>query len=131
MPVPEEPNAPVRAKAVLIDPESMTVLWMNEAAAQDHSGGSACSVVGTSVAEAVPLADTLGIPEALCKTAETGEAQHLRADLVSTSRGSVLIVASVYRLPDGRLLLLMEHGWQATQAASAQDRARRPSRRTR
>ncbi len=108
----EEPTGPVKTKAILIDAASMTVLWMNEAALQDLSEYDAASVAGVPVAEGVPLSDILGAPEALRAVAETGVPQHLRANLVSTSRGSMVIVASVYRLPDGNLLLLIENAWQ-------------------
>ena len=104
-------NTPVKAKAVLIDPGSTTVLWMNEAALQDFAGTDGDSVSGVPIDQAVPLAETLGVPEALSTVARTGVAQHMRTDLVSTSKGSMAIATSVYRLPDGKLLLLMEHAW--------------------
>jgi hypothetical protein len=43
----------------------------------------------------------------------TGSAQHLRADLVSTSKGSMALAASVYALPDGTVLVLMENSWRS------------------
>lgn len=112
MPSRDERAAPVRAKAVLIDAESLTVTWMNETAAQDTSDAGGV-VSGLPLDQVVPIAELLGVPEALRAAAETGVPQHLQADLVSTAKGSVLIVASVYPLPDRKLLLLMEHGWQA------------------
>lgn len=113
----DEQDAAVKAKAVLIDPDSMTVLWMNESAAQDSNGGSD-SASGVPMDEAVPLAETLGVPKALHAVADTGVAQHLRTDLVSTTKGSVAIVSSIYRLPNGTLLLLMEHAWQPAHRAT-------------
>jgi hypothetical protein len=109
----DEQNAPVRAKVILIDAESMTVTWMNEAAAQDVSNEAGELVYGLPLDQAVPIAELLGVPGALRAAMNTGVAQHLNADLVSTAKGSMLITASVYRLPDGKLLLLMEHAWRA------------------
>jgi hypothetical protein len=108
----DDATSPVKTKAILIDAASMTVLWMNEAALQDLPESESASAAGIPVAEGVPLADILGAPEALRAAAETGLPQHMSTSLVSTSRGGVAIVASAYRLPDGNLLLLMEHTWQ-------------------
>jgi hypothetical protein len=103
-------STPVQAKAVLVDPEAMTVLWMNESAAEGLSAPD--SAPGASIGQALPLAETMGVAEALRMAAETGEAQHLHANLVSTARGSLEIVTSVYRLPDGKLLVLTDNAWQ-------------------
>lgn len=113
MPSKGEQAEPVKTKAVLIDPESKTVLWMNEAAAQDVSDKVVESASGLSLDQAVPIGELLGVPEALSAAVKTGLAQHLQTELVSTAKGTMLIVASVYPLPDGKLLLLTEHGWQA------------------
>jgi hypothetical protein len=112
----DERAAPVKAKAVLIDPQAMTVSWMNEAGAQDFPGAES-TLAGTPVERAVPLAELLGVPKALRDAARTGEPRHLHADLVSSAKGSVAIVASVYRLPDGQLLLLMENAFQVSRGA--------------
>jgi hypothetical protein len=127
----DKPAGPVSAKAVMIDPESMTVVWMNDAAAQDFSAEGPDAAVGVRVEQAVPLADVLGVPDALRKAADTGETQHVQADLVSTSRGSVTISGSVYRLPHGKLLLLMEHGWQLGTRKDGESSSRRGGRRKR
>ena len=126
-----EQNPAVRAKAVLIDPASMTAVWMNEAAAQDLSDADRESVPGLPIDQAVPLAQILGVPEALRAAADTGAAQSLQASLVSTAQGSVAIVASVYCLPDGNLLLLMEHAWRAKHANKSPDSSRGSRRRAR
>jgi hypothetical protein len=117
----ETHSTPVQAKTVLIDPVSMTVLWMNESAARDLGDQASGFGQGMSVVEAVPLAEVLGLPTALREAAETGVAQHLSADLVSTSKGRMAIVASAYRMPEGKLLLVIENAWQA------EHRARNPS----
>jgi len=111
-----EKRVPVKAKAVLVDPVSMTVLWMNESALEDlsDSGIDADGVVGLHVTQAVPMAGLLGLEEALRAAVDTGMPQHVRTGLVSTSKGGVAIVTSVYGLPDGRLLVLTENAWQNT-----------------
>ncbi len=86
---------------------------MNEAALQDVLDADHDSVSGLPLDVAVPMAAMLGVPEALQAAAETGAPQHLQADLVSTARGSVAIVTSLYPVPGGNVLLLMEHAWQA------------------
>ena len=124
-------DTPVNAKAVLIDPVSMTALWMNESAAHDLADQAIESVDGMPVERAVPMAEILGVPEALRTAAETGVAQHVRADLVSTSKGSVAIVASVYPLPGGAMLLIIENAWQLKAAAPAAGHATKAARRRR
>ena len=108
----DDRDVPVKAKAVLIDPQSMTVVWANEAASDAAPGSVTGTPPETAVDRFVPMAEALGVPEALRSVAETGVARHLRADLVSMARGSVAMVVSVYRLPDGMLLVLIENAWQ-------------------
>lgn len=105
--------SPVRAKALIVDPASMTVLWMNEAVAQSPTGAGSGASVGSALAEVLPVAVTLGIPDAVRAVVATGSPQHLRADLVSTSKGSMALAASVYALPDGTVLVLMENSWRS------------------
>jgi hypothetical protein len=104
----------VKAKVVLIDPSSMTVVWMNEAALQDLADPGADSLPGTPVARAVPLGDTLGLEEAVRSAADSGRPRHLSTNLVSTVRGSVAIAASVYPVPSGEVLLVMENAYRPT-----------------
>lgn len=127
---PDEQDIPVKAKAVLIDPQSMTVVWMNESAAQDLSDGG-LSVPGVTIEEALPLGETLGVPAALQSVAETGVVRHLRTNLVSTSKGSMTIATSVYRLPDGMVLVLTENAWQPLRSKAGADGARPQGRRHR
>ena len=126
----DERNDPVKAKAVLVDPQSMTVLWMNESAAQDCSDGEGDFRAGVPLDEAVPMAEALGAPEALRVVADTGIAQHLRTNLVSTSKGGLAIVTSVYRLPDGKLLMLTENAWQPGHGKTDGSASPRSGRRT-
>ena len=127
---PDEQDVPVKAKAVLIDPRSMTVVWRNEAAAEGLSdAGSSAPTV--TIEQALPLGETLGVPEALQSVAETGIARHLRTNLVSTSQGSMAIATSIYRLPDGMVLVLTENAWQPLHSKPTTDGARRQGRRHR
>jgi len=105
-------DAPVKAKAVLVDPQTMTVVWANEAASEGDVGEAGRTLPGASIERFVPMAAALGVPEALHSVADSGIARHLRADLVSMARGSVAMVVSVYRLPDGMLLVIIENAWQ-------------------
>jgi hypothetical protein len=99
-------DAPVRAKAVLFDPAAMLVLWTNE-------GTPPADVAPTtSLEQAIPLAESMGVLESIKSVAETGVPRHLRTNLVSTGRGDMAIATSVYRLPDGMVLVLSEHAWQ-------------------
>jgi len=130
MPGPNDQEIPVKAKAVLVDPQSMTIVWMNESAAQDLSDDGVM-VPGVTIDQALPLGETLGVPEALQSVAESGIARHLRTNLVSTSQGSMAIATSVYRLPDGKVLVLTENAWQPLHAKPGADGTRRQGRRHR
>jgi hypothetical protein len=99
----EHKDMSVRAKAALLDSATATVSWADDPAIQP----------GTPLAEYLPLADSLGVFEALRRVAEKGEPEHLHTSMVSTLRGSVSLVVSLHRLPDGQVLMLSEHGWQA------------------
>jgi hypothetical protein len=56
------------------------------------------------------MAKIMGIPEALAEVSKNGGPKHLRSSLISSKKGGLSTVASIYRLPDGKLLLLMELG---------------------
>jgi hypothetical protein len=127
----DEPNTPVKAKAVLVDPGSMTVVWMNESASQDLPDQGSGSVPGVSIDEALSMTGALGVPEAVRAVASTGVAKHLRTDLVSTVKGRLRIATSIYRLPDGTLLVLTENAWQAEHKAPSDGASRRSGRRGR
>jgi hypothetical protein len=126
----EELNGPVEVKAVLVDPRTMTILWMNESASHVVSGrdpGSADVTIG----QVLPMAEAMGVPEALREVADTGVARHLRTALVSTVKGSVAIVVSIYRVPDGALLVLAENAWRPAHGATGDGTSPHRRRRTR
>jgi hypothetical protein len=100
----------VTARVFLLDAAGV-VLWRNLAAAAEPLGPRVAS--GGTIVEVLPLARELGVPAALARVAETGQPARLYADLVSTGRGRARVVASLERLPDGGLLLVVEHDWQA------------------
>ena len=120
----DERHTSVTVQAALIDSATMTVLWMNESAAQAVADRGGTAEPGMPVEGVLPMSEELGVPRALRAAADTGVAQHLRANVVSMARRSVALVVSVYRLPDGTLLMLTEHAWQAGHGR-AERRARR------
>ena len=128
----DEQDRAVDAKAALIDPASMTVVWANEAASRDLPEGTDVSSAWLTAEQALPMTGATGVPEAVREVAETGVPRHLRTGLVSTPKGGLAIVTSVYRLPDGRVLVLTENAWQPTHAKTEGTEARRrPGRRGR
>lgn len=107
---------PVKAKVVIIDASSMAVVWLNEAAVEgagirDHDSPH-CA------ADVIPVAEAMGVPAALERVAKTGVAEHLSMDVVSMGRGSITLVTSVYRLPDGLVMTVTENAWQSAEPAS-------------
>ncbi|HAL29375.1 MAG TPA: hypothetical protein DCP20_01475 [Coriobacteriia bacterium] len=91
-----------RAKALLVDPASQTVVWASWTDVEP----------GSHVASAVPMAEEMGVAEAVQAVAVTGIATSRSADLIPTRRGSMALVVSFHRLPDGAVLVLMENAWQ-------------------
>jgi hypothetical protein len=104
----EEHAAPVKAKAVLVDAASLDVLWANESATVDMSSDAAAGEAVT-LDRLVPVE---GIMDAAHQVARSGRPAHLRTSLVSMSRGKIAVATSIYRLPDGTLLVLSEYAWQ-------------------
>ena len=106
----ERSAAPVRAKAIIVDPGTMTVLWANEAVLEAPSAGSAG--VGSPIEQVFPLAGQLGLGDAIARVAASGEAHHVHADVIPTRLGSMVLVISVYRLPEGSVLVLVGNAWE-------------------
>lgn len=109
----ESRETPVMAKVALVDPATMSVLWLNESAKKDLSDDASAAMPGVPLVDGLPLAETLGLPAALNAVAQDGAPRHLHTDLVSTAKGSMSIATSVYRLPDGQLLVVTENAWSA------------------
>lgn len=89
----------------------MRVTWMNDAASESLVGHQWDPSVGAPVAGVIPMAEALGVPGALAAVAATGIPQHLRADVITTGKGSMALIVSVQRLPDGAVLVLAENSW--------------------
>lgn len=102
---------PVKTKALLLDPSTMSVVWMNESAAENVPDAQG-DLTRVSIEQFVPMADTLGVREMLSSVAETGAPRHLSVDLISSAKGGVAVFVSAYRLPGGNLLVLMENSWR-------------------
>lgn len=113
---------PVSARVVLLEPGTHTVVWTN-----DPSFPGAAYTLD----QAVPLHEQLGLSAALGRVESTGGPVHLSTGLVSTRRGTVTVVASVYRLPDGTLLVATENSWHHDTERRDQDGAGRATRRRR
>jgi len=115
--VPADPlPIPVKAKAALVDARTLEVLWANEPAPLTGATGN------ITLEDAVPVGAALGLEEAVREVAATGEARHLRANLVSTSKGSMAIASSVYPLPNATILILVENAWQTANKRAGRDR---------
>lgn len=121
-------TVPVKAKVVLIDPSSMTVVWMNEPARADLPQPVPADLASVPVDRLVP---NEAVPDALRAVAGTGEAMHVSTDLVSTVRGSVAVATSIYRLPDGLLLMVTENAFQPKHEQRDPTRGRRQGHRAR
>ncbi len=122
----DDREAAVHAQAVLIDPGTLAVEWMNEAAAEAAAGRAEAAGPGLSVDRVLPMAGSMGVTEALREVAETGVARHLRAEVVGMARRSVALVVSIYRLPGGELLLIAEHAVRAGHGRTERGARRRP-----
>lgn len=109
----------------------MTVTWMNESASAGVEGRAAPDGSTVTIEQVVPMAAELGVAEALRDVAATGLPRRLQVDLVSTVKGSVAIVTSIYRLPSGELLVLIENAWQAEHRERGAPRSPRSGRRGR
>lgn len=119
----------VKAQALLLDPESFAILWANAPGAPVSTGQGGDPALALTLERAVPMADTVGVREALRAVADTGIAQHLCVEVVAMARKSVALVISIYRLPDGNLLLLTEHALHVGRGTADSPAARRSGRR--
>jgi hypothetical protein len=126
----DAPDTPTRVKAALVDPVTLAVVWASEPISSDASSQDRGSERVIPIEHVVPMAAALGLQDVLRIAADTGVAQHLEADLVSTGRGSMVMVVSVHRMPDGMLLVLAENTWRPGRGkAAGSEGAQRPSRR--
>jgi hypothetical protein len=104
-------NSPVKAKAFLVDPGTLDVLWMNEAASLEAGAGAGHQEGGIPLEEAFPISKDMGLLEELPAVAESGRPRHLETNLISSKKGDMTVVASAYRLPDGKVLILSDLAW--------------------
>ena len=104
---------------MLVDPETMAVCWTNESVDSLPSGDAAEPQRSLELAHAVPMSDALGLPDVVREVGQSGVARHLSANLVTTGRGAVAYMVSVYRLPDGAVLVLTEHAWHVGEGAKS------------
>lgn len=121
----------VKTRAVLIDPVTLTVVWMNEAAARSMLGREAGFTPGMPAEAVVTIAGTHDVTGVIEEVARSGNDAHLSVDLVSTGRGSVTVTTSISQLPGGMLLLLSDNAWQAKAASGEEGAVHRSARRGR
>jgi hypothetical protein len=105
----------------------MAVLWVNDSA-EDKAARAAASHEPPSLEDAIPLAQTIGVREAIGEALSSGAPQHLHADLVSTSKGAMALAVSVYLLPGGLALVLAENTWRTEPRVSRPGGAQRARR---
>lgn len=103
----------VNAKVVIVDPESLRVLWTN--VPREASTLTALDAGSPALEEVVPMAGQLGIADAIRAVADSGAQRNLRADVISTRRGSMALLVSVYRLPQGSVLVVAENAWKSAE----------------
>lgn len=99
----------VHTYLLLVDPESLKILWANdnvESRVVERGGESA---VGLHVGNVIPFGDALGIPDRLREVAETGKTCELHSMNFSVQGEQTKTGASIYRLPSGQLLLASEY----------------------
>lgn len=121
--------SPVKALVLLVDPSSQEVLWANDAVLSSLAERGADPDLASILSEALPLSDVLGLGEMIARVASTGEAASQSAPIVSTARGSVTLVVSVYRLPGGQILVVGENSWDVERTARRRDERSGRSRR--
>ena len=75
------------------------------------------------------MSEAMGLPDVVREVSQSGVARHLSANLVTTGKGAVAYVVSVYRLPDGAVLVLTEHAWHVGEGAKSPSGTRGSKRR--
>lgn len=103
---PAEKPARVNASAAIVEPDTLALVWSSEPLPEDAGAQP-------TLGDAMPLAEQIGAAAAIADALADGEPRHLATDVVSTNRGSMALVVSVYPLPDGRALLLSENTWRS------------------
>lgn len=99
-------DAPVRTKAVLVDPNSGRVLWTNDPSQSDEDALAGAPETILSIPDARALSTAID-------SAAAGTDSHFEFDLVSIGRGAMTVATSAYGLPDGTVLVLSERTWRA------------------
>ena len=99
----------VHAYLLLLDPQSLEVLWASDNVEDVTLERSGRSSVGRPVTDVIPFADALGIPQRLQEVAATGETRRLQSLGFSVEGERTRTSASMYRLPSGELLLASEY----------------------
>lgn len=99
----------VRTYLLLVDPESLTVLWANERVEETVADGPLGSAIGQLLVAVIPFCEALGVPDRVREVARTGESCDLHASGFSVEGTNSYTVASIYRLPSGDVLIASEY----------------------
>lgn len=111
-------ETPVKVKAALVDPGPMRVVWLNESAAAGLGVEPGATAEVVPIESVVPSSAAGESPrEVLAGVAASGQPRHLRADMLASRRGSVAMLTSIYRLPDGMLMVITESTYLAERDA--------------
>jgi len=107
----------VSAFLMLVDPETLVLTWANgtvEAVAQERGGHAA----GCDLAEVIPYATALNLPQLIKDVAESGQARSLCSLGVSVEGYQTRTDASLYRMPSGDVLIATEYVVAGPEVAS-------------
>lgn len=101
------PNPAPAALAIIAGP-ALIIEWMNERWYEMAARFTDDELVGHPITEYMPVAGSDVIERAYNYALDTGETAYLTGELVGPN-GVMGIMANVYRLPDGKLLLAVWH----------------------
>ena len=99
----------VRVYLLVIDSDSLLVLWANHAVEDLVVQWTGSSAVGQHLDNVIPFSEELGLPARLHDVALDGETRHMHTTGFSATGEGTRTDASLYRLPTGELLLASEY----------------------
>ncbi len=86
---------------LLVDPDTLTVLWANDKVEEAIASRTGTSAVGQRVEDVVYLAEQIGVVDLIRDVGNNGLTRHISAVTFRRSRTD----ASLYRLPSGEVLV--------------------------
>ncbi len=103
-----EATPPVPVAMAILNPPALAFQWANEYAYQMFARFTDEEIAGHPITEFLPIQSSPEIERALNNTTDTGEPAHLKGEIVGPE-GVMPIYTSIYRLPDGNLLIVSWH----------------------